>query len=71
MSRRRGAIALMAVFIFAVISLLSLVIFSRIEDNLLLLGAEKDEKQASYYAESLAYLANEGVSKKRSSTSFN
>lgn len=65
MSRRRGSIALMAVFLFAVISLLSLVIFSRIEDNLLLLGAEKDEKQASYYAESLAYLANEGVSKKR------
>ena len=50
MSRRRGAIALMAVFLFAVISLLSLVIFSRIEDNLLLLGAEKDEKHASYYA---------------------
>lgn len=65
MSRRRGSIALMAIFIFAVISLLSLVIFSRIEDNLLLLRAEKDEKQASYYAESLAYLANDGVDKKR------
>ena len=64
MSSRRGSIALMAVFIFAVISLLSLVIFSRIEDNLLLLRAEKDEKQASYYAESLAYLAKENLNQK-------
>lgn len=64
MSRRRGSIAIMAIFIFAVISLLALVIFSRIEDNLLLLRAEKDEKQASYYAESLAYLANEGIDHK-------
>lgn len=63
MTRRRGSIALMAIFIFAIISLLSLVIFSRIEDNLLLIRTEKDEKQASYYAESLAYLANEGINK--------
>lgn len=63
MSKRRGAIAIMAIFIFAIISLLAFVIFSRLEDNFLLIGTEKDEKQSSYYTESLAYLAKEGVKK--------
>ncbi|MDY3118643.1 MAG: polymer-forming cytoskeletal protein [Peptoniphilus sp.] len=61
MSKRRGSIALMAIFIFAIVSLLALVIFSRLEDNLLLLDTEKDEKQSSYYAESLAYLARREI----------
>lgn len=59
MTKRRGSIALLAIFIFAIISLLALVIFSRLEDNFLLLRTELDEKQSSYNSESLVYLAEE------------
>lgn len=59
MNKRRGSIALLAIFIFAIISLLALVIFSRLEDNFLLLRTELDEKQSSYNSESLVYLAEE------------
>ena len=65
MNKRRGSIALLAIFIFAIISLLALVIFSRLEDNFLLLRTELDEKQSSYNAESLVYLAKEELKKEQ------
>lgn len=63
MNKRRGSIALLAIFIFAIISLLALVIFSRLEDNFLLLRTELDEKQSSYNSESLIFLAKEKLKK--------
>lgn len=65
MTKRRGSIALLAIFIFAIISLLALVIFSRLEDNFLLLRTELDEKQSSYNSESLVYLAKEDLKKEQ------
>lgn len=65
MTKRRGSIALLAIFIFAIISLLALVIFSRLEDNFLLLRTELDEKQSSYNSESLAYLAEEELKREQ------
>lgn len=65
MTKRRGSIALLAIFIFAVISLLALVIFSRLEDNFLLLRTELDEKQSSYNSESLVYLTKEELKKEQ------
>lgn len=65
MNKRRGSIALLAIFIFAVISLLALVIFSRLEDNFLLLRTELDEKQSSYNSESLVYLTKEELKKEQ------
>lgn len=65
MTKRRGSIALLAIFIFAIISLLALVIFSRLEDNFLLLRTELDEKQSSYNSESLVYLAKENLKKEQ------
>ncbi|WP_077075277.1 polymer-forming cytoskeletal protein [Aedoeadaptatus urinae] len=65
MTKRRGSIALLAIFIFAIISLLALVIFSRLEDNFLLLRTELDEKQSSYNSESLVYLAKEELKKEQ------
>lgn len=65
MTKRRGSIALLAIFIFAIISLLALVIFSRLEDNFLLLHTELDEKQSSYNSESLVYLAEEKLKKEQ------
>lgn len=65
MTKRRGSIALLAIFIFAIISLLALVIFSRLEDSFLLLRTELDEKQSSYNSESLVYLAKEDLKKEQ------
>ena len=65
MTKRRGSIALLAIFIFAIISLLALVIFSRLEDNFLLLRTELDEKQSSYNSESLVYLTKEELKKEQ------